>query len=262
MIKGATLLTGLCLLASPVLSAQQAEQTPPAPAPESPAPESPVVTAPPAVAAPVPAVPAPVVVAPAAPTPAMDREAAVAEAVRRQAAKIALRQRIDEAQAAENRHDTPTASKLYSTCWDLILTIGTDVDQEIQVVRAGAARTRLELAYAAQRAGNLRDADQQVTELLRIDPRNETAITFRASNNRMITEAIPLNPNPDVEARVPGIMADARTNTTYVRDAKLLFELGKYDEAESKAMLALTRDPQNRAARYYLDLIQDARFKE
>jgi general secretion pathway protein D len=244
MIKAAPFLTGLCLLASPLAFAQpESAETPAAPAP---------VPAPP---------PARVVVAPSAPL-VSDSEAAVAESVRRQAAKVMLRQQIAEAQAAENRRDTPTAARLYSKCWDLILSIGTDVDQEIQVVRSGAGRTHMDLAYAAQRAGNLHEADVHIKELLRIDPSNVAALDFKANNDKLILAAIPNNPSPETEALVPSILAANRTNAQLVQDAKLLFDLGKYDEAEFKAKTALRNDPTDRAARYYLNLIQDARFRE
>ena len=203
MIKAATILTGLCLLASPLAFAQ-AEA--PAPTPETPAP-----VAPPPQAAPP---PVRVVVSPT--RIVTDQEAAVNESVRRQAAKVSLRQRIADAQAAEARHDTPGAAKLYSDGYDLILTVVTDVDQETQIVRAGAARTRLALASDAQRAGDLQTADRHIIELLRIDPSNETAIAFKKENDRLIAEAFPLHPNPEVAARVPAIMREHETNMTLV----------------------------------------------
>src|SRR4051812_1879333 len=145
MIKAAILSTSLSLLVlttSLALAQQPAEQ--PVQGAETPA-------------APPPA-PARVIVPTAAPM--TDQQAAVAESVRRQAAKITLRQKINEARAAEARRDLPLAAKLYSDCWDLIISIGTDVDQEAQIVRAGADNTRMALAYEAQRAGDLHAADR------------------------------------------------------------------------------------------------------
>src|SRR5690348_279987 len=103
MIKAAILpctLSVLVLAAPLAFAAQQAEQ--PVPPAE------------------VPATPPVRVAAPTRP-PVSDQEAAVAESVRRQAAKITLRQKINEARAAEARRDLPLAAKLYSDCWDLIL---------------------------------------------------------------------------------------------------------------------------------------------
>ena len=44
-----------------------------------------------------------------------------------------------------------------------------------------------------------------------------------------------------------------------VRDGKLLYEMGKLDEAEVKLKAALARDAENAAAKYYLGLVQSAR---
>lgn len=45
---------------------------------------------------------------------------------------------------------------------------------------------------------------------------------------------------------------------TLVMDAKLLYELGKLDEAKAKATEALKLDPGNQAAEYYLNLVREA----
>jgi len=44
-----------------------------------------------------------------------------------------------------------------------------------------------------------------------------------------------------------------------VRDGKLLYQRGKIDEGESKLQEALAKDPNNQAARYYMNLIKQAR---
>ena len=46
-----------------------------------------------------------------------------------------------------------------------------------------------------------------------------------------------------------------------VQDGRLLFEMGKLDEAEKKLKQAIKIDPQNQAAYYYLNLIREARYK-
>jgi general secretion pathway protein D len=56
---------------------------------------------------------------------------------------------------------------------------------------------------------------------------------------------------------------DKNTNAnTLARDGKLLYEIGKLDEAESKLKLALKEDPQNQAALYYLTLVSQTRFAQ
>ncbi|MGO8929496.1 MAG: M56 family metallopeptidase [Limisphaerales bacterium] len=83
---------------------------------------------------------------------------------------------------------------------------------------------------------------------------------------------------PDVRAVPPLAASDAATNNSppqdsangaflqrrintskLVRDGKLLYEMGKLDEAEAKLKLVLKDDPHNAAALYYLDLVAQAR---
>src|SRR5208283_4516620 len=45
-----------------------------------------------------------------------------------------------------------------------------------------------------------------------------------------------------------------------VQEGKLLYEMGKLDESEKILVQVLKEDPSNKAARYYLDLIKEARF--
>jgi len=47
---------------------------------------------------------------------------------------------------------------------------------------------------------------------------------------------------------------------TLVRDGKLLYEMGKLDEAEAKLKLALEEDPHSEAALYYRNLVAQAKF--
>ena len=44
-----------------------------------------------------------------------------------------------------------------------------------------------------------------------------------------------------------------------VRDAKLLYEMGKFDDAGNLLASALTREPENQEAHYYMDLVQTAK---
>ena len=77
------------------------------------------------------------------------QEAAVNEAVYRQANQIALRQKLVDARAAQDRHAPATAAKLYDDAWDLVQNIGSGVDAEREQAVTG---------LAAARAGNQRAA--------------------------------------------------------------------------------------------------------
>ncbi len=74
------------------------------------------------------------------------QETAVNEAVYRQANHIALRQKLVDARAAQDRHALTTAAKLYDDAWDLVQKIGSGVDAEREQTAAGLAAVRLELA--------------------------------------------------------------------------------------------------------------------
>jgi type II secretory pathway component GspD/PulD (secretin)/beta-lactamase regulating signal transducer with metallopeptidase domain len=48
--------------------------------------------------------------------------------------------------------------------------------------------------------------------------------------------------------------------STLTQDGKLLFEMGKLDEAETKLKLALKQDPHNEVALYYSNIVSEAKF--
>lgn len=189
-------------------------------------------------------------------------EAAVNEAVYRQANRIILRQKLAEARAAQDRGALATAAKLYDGAWDLVQNIGSGVDAERDQTVAGLAAVRLELARAAQRHGNYLEARTQVSDLLRVDPTNAAALDFRNNNEKLIAEQRGTTPSPDVVAQVPGIIEERVKASTLVHDGKLLYEMNKLDEAEAKLKAALKEDPHNEAALYYLNLVSEAKFTQ
>src|SRR5262245_59029237 len=91
---------------------------------------------------------------------------AVRESVRREAAKIELRQRLTEAQAAQRRGEFNAAAKLYEDCLNLIKHIGTGIDLEQQEVVRGVVAARLALAEQAMRRGEFAEADNHVNRIL------------------------------------------------------------------------------------------------
>src|SRR5882724_561715 len=116
-------------------------------------------------------------------------QTAIDEVIRRQAARITLREKLTAAQAAVARGDLITAATLYDDAWVLIQSIGAGVDDEREMARAGLASVRLELAQAAQRRADLREADKQIQDLLRVDPTNPVALDFRDRNNKLLHQA-------------------------------------------------------------------------
>jgi tetratricopeptide (TPR) repeat protein len=189
-------------------------------------------------------------------------EAAINEAVYRQANQIALRERIQAAQNAQLRGETAASAKLYSDAWDLVLKIGTGIDQETALVRKGLAETRLTLAKRAQSRGDLRDARKEVADVLRVDPSNPAALEMARELDRALAELRGQMPSEELQARAGTIAEEKVQNNILIQDGKLLYEMGKLDEAEVKLQRALKNDPLNQAAVYYLNLIREARFQE
>ena len=69
-------------------------------------------------------------------------------------------------------------------------------------------------------------------------------------------------PSPDVLKRLPTLEKDKIDVATRVQNAKFLYEMGKYAEAEMILVQVVKDDPSNRSAPYYLDLIKEARYMD
>jgi len=103
-------------------------------------------------------------------------DAAISEAVRRQANTILLRQKLADAQVAQSRQDLPVAVKLYEDAYTLVEGIGDRVSPEAATTVAGLTSVRLELARAAQKRDELNEVRKQLTRVLKVDPKNKQAI--------------------------------------------------------------------------------------
>src|SRR5439155_156250 len=60
----------------------------------------------------------------------------------------------------------------------------------------------------------------------------------------------------------PVIVEQKIATATLVQDGRFYYEMGKMDEAESRLKQAIKQDPENQAAFFYLNLINENRFKE
>ena len=192
-------------------------------------------------------------------------DAAVQEAVRRQADRITLRQKLDEAGAAEQRHELAAAAKLYDAAWDLIVGIGpsVDIDPERQQTIAGLTAARMALAREAQRSGELRDAQIQVEDVLRVNPHDAGAIAFANTNRKMLDEQRGHIPSLAVQQEgAANVVSNKIAAATLVQDARVLYELRQLDEADAKVREAMKMDPGNRSAVYYGSLVEQARARE
>ena len=200
--------------------------------------------------------------APASDAQTQPQDAAVNEAVYRQANRISLRQKLSEARAAQDRHALASAAKLYDDAWEYVQKIGSGVDAERDQTIAGLAAVRLELARAAQHRGDYKEARTQVDDVLRVDPTNAAAVEFKSGNEKLLAEQRGKIPSEEVQSQVPAATEDRIKASTLVHDAKLLYEMGKLDEAEAKLKLALREDPHNEAALYYFNIVSEAKFTQ
>jgi type II secretory pathway component GspD/PulD (secretin)/tetratricopeptide (TPR) repeat protein len=190
------------------------------------------------------------------------QETAVNEAVIRQADRIALRQKLADARSAQERGELGKAAKLYDDSWDLVQRVGANVEAEAATTRAGLASVRLEMARAAQHRSDYRDAAIQINDVLRVDPSNAEALDMRQANDKFLREQVGKVPDAETQAKVPAIVKEKINVSTKVQNGKLLYEMGKLKEAQKVLKEAALEDPQNQAAYYYLNLINEAEFKE
>src|SRR5215469_1876848 len=189
-------------------------------------------------------------------------DAGVQEATRRQAAQIEARKKLDQAKEAEQRGDLEGAAKLYDAAWDLAESVGPSADLERRLAVIGIVSARMRLANVAQHHGDYYNADVQVQDILRVDPGNQMAVEFKMANDKLIEASRATQPSKEAIESMKGIHEDQVQTAQLVQDGKLMFQLGRMDEAEAKLTEAVTRDPNNQAALYYLSLVKNNREKQ
>jgi len=168
-------------------------------------------------------------------------DAAVGEAVRREAARVDLRHTLEQARAAEQRGDLMATAKLYDSAWSLVENMGLPPeDPEVRQTVAGLTSVRMDLARKSQRRGDLLEAEHQVQDVLRVNPHDLSAIAFEKDNSRMMEAQRGHVPDQSVQEQVPTIQNEKVKAATLVQDGRLLYELGEYDEAYKKLKQALT----------------------
>jgi tetratricopeptide (TPR) repeat protein len=194
--------------------------------------------------------------------PAQNNSVAIAsnEVVLRQSYTIMLRQKLAEARTVELRGDIVGAAKLYQESCDLVLKIGSGVDAEAAQAVNGLTTTRLTLARDAQSRKDYQEAETQVQQILRVDSKNPAAVAFKKQNDELLAANKGKVPSQSV-VEEGALVAAAKTDAgTFVQDGKMLYEMGKLDEAQVKLDQALQLDPDNAGAFYYINLIQQAKF--
>ncbi len=182
------------------------------------------------------------------------------EAIRRQEKAILLRKTLEGAQAAVSQKDLKSAAKLYEDAWAITEVLGASVQTERRQTAEGLSAVRLQLAIAAQRDGDAREADVQVSRALKVNPGYAVARAFKQDNDKRLDDLQGKLPSTAILERA----ADHRTNlvkvATSVQDAVVLYQMGKLDESEDILQKAVKENPDNQGAYYYLNLIREARF--
>jgi type II secretory pathway component GspD/PulD (secretin)/tetratricopeptide (TPR) repeat protein len=189
-------------------------------------------------------------------------DAAVQAAVRRQADQIALRQKLADARAAEQRRDLATAARFYDDAWRLVQGIGPGVEAEAQQTVSGLTSVRMELARAAQNRNDLREADIQVKDVLRVNPNDEAVIAFDRNNQKLLAQQQGRIASVEVQDQMAAIQNEKMIAGTHVQNGRLYFETGKFAEAEAELKIALKINPNDAGAIHYLNLVQQAQFKQ
>jgi general secretion pathway protein D len=187
------------------------------------------------------------------------------EAVRRQEATIRLHIKLDQALAAQKRNQLVDAAKLYQEAVALspFVQVGNGaVDLEKKQALAGLDDVREKLARQAMSRGESAEALAQVEAALKVDPNNESLRKLKAEIDKRTVEMQGMVPSPDFMKTVPDIKKQQMDVATKIQNAKLLYEMGKYDDAEVMFVQILKIDPANKPAAYYLDLLKEARFAE
>ena len=181
-------------------------------------------------------------------------------AVLNQANTILLRQKLEDAKGTAAHGDLVGASKLYEDALTLVGEIGSGIDAETAQTLAGLAATRLELARQAQARSNFQEADRQVMRVLKVDPKNPTALVFKRQNDQLWKSMVSRMPDQATMEKIPPILADKTDAATHVQNGKVLYEAGKYDDAVAELTVALKLDPDSYAASYYLNLCREATY--
>jgi Tfp pilus assembly protein PilF len=185
---------------------------------------------------------------------------AVNQGVVRQANTIVLRQKLGEARGAVTAGDLSAAAKYYEDAYTLVQQIGSGIDSEKAQTISGLASTRLQLARRAQANGDWTTAGTEVSRVLKVDPKNAAALAFQKQNAQQLAAQRGKIPDAQTLEKVPAILEQKTQAGTLLQDGKLLYEMGKLEEADAKFKEALKLDPNNVGAYYYLNLTKQARF--
>jgi Flp pilus assembly secretin CpaC/tetratricopeptide (TPR) repeat protein len=189
-------------------------------------------------------------------------QVAADEAVKREATIIQLRKKLEEAGSTRKKGELEASARLYEEAYTMVQRVGNGIETERAETISSLVAVDLEIAEKAQRRGELSEAAARVKRALTIDPKNAVAQDFKKANDKLVEQQRGRTPSQEVKSRVPEIKEERIATSTLVQDGRLLYEMGKLDEAEKKLKEAFKRDPENKAAAYYLHLLEQGRYNQ
>ena len=193
-------------------------------------------------------------------TPAQTAEE---ESVRREENAILLRKVLKDAREDQKKGDLGSAAKLYEEAWALVQRIGdAGIEKERKEASAGFCAVYYELAKKSVTRAQYGDAKTQLNRILKVEPKHAAAQKMMADVEKTLAEQEGRRPSKETLAMLPEVDKARVTTATMVQDGKLLFEMGKLEEAEAKLHAAAKLDPNNQGAFYYLRLIEEARYAQ
>ena len=188
--------------------------------------------------------------------------AATREAVLRQADVIELKKALVDAAAAHQRGDLVAADKYYEKCYRLAQSIGSGDPVDTKAAINGLTGVLVELARKSQAGQDYRKAGVWLDRANVVDPTNQAIVAARAENIDMLQRQAGTIPSQEVIESLPAMRTNSIRVTTLVRDAKVLYEMDKLDDAEAKLTEALKEQPGNLAALHYMEAIKQRKMAE
>jgi len=183
------------------------------------------------------------------------------EAIRRQETTGLLKRTLARAEGSRKQKHFWAATVLYeATLAHSRVLGGVNVEAETKRAFAGLTKSRLGLAKAAAKQRDFDAADRHVALLLELDPKNKKGLEYREYNRAVAEAHVGRTPSLEIRKRAAGHLTQKKAVDTMVQDGRFLYEMRLLTEAKSKLKQAIQQDPSNRAAYYYLSLIQEAQY--
>jgi len=189
------------------------------------------------------------------------------EKAKREEAVIALRIKLDQAEAARqeagDRSELLKTALLYEEAVGFMNAVGPygNIEDERQRTIDGMAETRLKLGGLFQKDQKFYEADQEAVRILKLDPNHEGAIKFKEANDKLIVRYTGRQPSREAITNVPAVREKQVQASVMVQDARLFLELNKLEEAEAKLNQAKELDPESDSVWYYLSLLNQKKYQ-